>query len=133
MSQADLDALRDGYEAFNRRDLDGLIEFFDADSSWIPSSSVWGAGGAYHGHEGVAQLLADLERDWERFEALPREFREIDDLILVLGQVEAVAKGGGRQVASQTAWIWQMRDGKALLLQAYSDPEQALAALALSE
>src|SRR5436190_4616360 len=133
MSQADLDALRDGYEAFNRRDLDGLVRFFDPDSSWIPSSSVWGAGGAYHGHAGVAQLLDDLDRDWERFEAQPREFREIDDLILVLGQVNAVAKGGGQPVASETAWIWQMREGKALLRQAYSDPRQALDALGLQE
>jgi ketosteroid isomerase-like protein len=31
------------------------------------------------------------------------------------------------------AWIWQMREGKALLLQAYSDPQQALDALGLSD
>jgi uncharacterized protein len=133
MSQSDVDSLRRGYEAFNRRDIEGLLTFFDPDATWIPSSSAWGAGRAYHGHEGVVRLFEELERDWEEFQSLPQEFRQVGDLILVLGDVRAIPKGGGREIRSPTAWIWEMRDGKALRLQAYTDPRRALEALGVRE
>jgi ketosteroid isomerase-like protein len=133
VSGSDVDSLRRGYEAFNRRDTDGLLGFFDPDATWIPSSSAWGAGRAYRGHEGVARLFEDLERDWQEFEALPHEFRQVGDLILVLGRVRAIPKGGGEEIRSPTAWIWEMRGGKALRLQAYTDPRRALEALGVGE
>jgi ketosteroid isomerase-like protein len=74
-----------------------------------------------------------LERDWQEFQSLPQEFREVGDLILVLGYVRAIPKDGGREIRSPTAWIWEMRDGKALRLQAYTDPRRALEALGIGE
>jgi ketosteroid isomerase-like protein len=133
MSESDLDLLRRGYEAFNRRDVEGLLTFFDPDATWIPSPSAWGAGRTYHGHEGVARLLEELERDWQEFQSIPEEFRQVGDLILVLGQVRATPKNGGREIRSPTAWIWEMRNGKALRLQAYTDPRRALEALGVPE
>jgi ketosteroid isomerase-like protein len=129
----DVDSLRRGYEAFNRRDIDGLLAFFDSDATWIPSPSAWSAGRVYHGHEGVVRLLEDLERDWQEFESLPEDFRQVGDLILVLGHVRAIPKDGGPEIRSPTAWIWEMRDGKALRLQAYTDPRRALDALGVLE
>jgi uncharacterized protein len=133
VSKSDLDVLRRGYEAFNRRDLEGLLEFFDRDSTWIPSPSAWGAGRVYQGHEGVAQLLADMELEWQEFEAVPEEFRQVGDFVLALGYVRAVPNGGDHEIRSATAWIWEMRDGKCLRLQAYTDPARALEALGLKE
>jgi hypothetical protein len=133
VSGRDVDSLRRGYEAFNRRDMKALLAFFDPDATWIPSSSAWGAGRTYRGHEGVAQLFEDVERDWEEFEAHPQEFRQVGDLILVLGRVHAIPKGGGREIRAPTAWIWEMRDGKGLRLQAYTDPRRALEALGVRE
>jgi ketosteroid isomerase-like protein len=133
VSEADFEALRRGYEAFNQRDLDGLVELFDPDAVWIPSSSVWGAGNAYRGHEGVRRLLDDVAHDWKVFEARPQQYRQVGDLILVLGEVRAVPRSGGHEINSTTGWIWELREGKALRLQAYTDPERALEALGVSE
>jgi ketosteroid isomerase-like protein len=133
VSRADIEVLRRAYEAFNRRDLDALTGFFDPEAYWVPSPSVWGAGKTYHGHEGLAELLAELASDWRAFESRPEEFREVGDLILVLGRVHAVPAEGDREIDSPTAWIWEMRNGKALLLQAYADPAKAFEALGLNE
>jgi hypothetical protein len=132
VSQADVEALRLAYEAFNRRDLDELTRFFDPDSYWVPSPSVWGAGKTYHGHEGLAELLRDLGSEWRVFQSHPEEFREVGDHILVLGRVHAQRAPDGREFDSPTAWIWEMRDGRALRLQAYADPAKALEALGLA-
>ena len=133
MSEAEFDVLRRAYEAFNRRDREALVEFFDPEAVWIPSSSAWGAGTAYRGHEGVRRLLDDVARDWQEFESEPREFRQVGEHILVLGRVRAVPRRGGREIHSDTAWIWEMRDGKGLRLQAYTDPARAMEALGLRE
>jgi ketosteroid isomerase-like protein len=133
VSQSDVDSLRRGYEAFNRRDIEGLLTFFDPDATWIPSSSAWGAGRAYHGHEGVVRLFEELKRDWQEFQSVPQEFRQVGDLILVLGYVWAIPKDGGKEIRSPTAWIWEMRDSKALRLQAYTDPRRAFEALGVPE
>jgi ketosteroid isomerase-like protein len=133
MSDADFDVLRAAYEAFNRRDREGMVAFFDPDAVWIPISSAWGAGAAYRGAEGVGELLDDMARDWQEFEAEPQQFRQVGDLILVLGVVHAVPKQGGEEIRSETAWIWEMRDGRGLRLQAYPEPARALEALGLAE
>jgi uncharacterized protein len=129
----DVDSLRRGYEAFNHRDLEGLVTLFDPDATWIPSASAWGAGQVYHGHDGIARLFEELERDWQEFQSIPEEFREVGDFILTLGYVQATPKEGGHEIRSPTAWIWEMRDGKALRLQAYTDPGRALEALGVPE
>jgi uncharacterized protein len=133
MSQDDIEALRHAYEAFNRRDLDELSRFFDSDAYWVPSASVWGAGKTYHGHEGLAELFRDLGSEWRSFESYPEDFREAGDHILVLGRIRAERSSDGRQIDSDTAWIWEMRDGRALRLQAYSDPAKAFEALGLAD
>ena len=133
MSDADIEVLRHAYEAFNRRDLDALTRFFDPDAYWVPSSSLWGSGKTYHGHDGLAELLQDLAADWDRFDTQPRQFREVGDHILVLGTVHARRLNDQRDFNSPTAWIWEMRSGKALRLQAYTDPAKALEALGLKE
>ena len=133
MTEADIEALRDAYEAFNARDLDRLTGFFDPDAYWVPTASVWGVGKTYHGHEGLAELLRDLASDWRLFESYPEDFREVGDHILVLGRVRARRAADEHEFDSPTAWIWEMRDGRALRLQAYSDPAKALEALGLPE
>jgi ketosteroid isomerase-like protein len=129
MSERDVELLRQAYQAFNRRDLGALLDFFDPDAYWVPAPSAWRNGYAYHGPEGVRQLLTDLAADWDEFSAEPEEFREIDDLIFVSGRVHAVTKGGGEKIDSPTAWVWEMRNGKAIRLQAYTDPQKAREAL----
>ena len=132
MSEADVELLRRGYQAFNRRDMAGLMAFLHPEAVWIPSPSAWGAGRAYHGHDGVASLLEDLAREWEEFEVEPDEFRQVGDLVLVLGTVRARAKGG-KEIRAATAWIWELREGRALRLQAYTDQSRALEALGVPE
>lgn len=129
MSSRDVELLRQAYEAFNRRDLKALNDFFDPDAYWVPATSAWGDGRVYHGTEGVGQLLDDLASDWDEFSAEPEEFREVDDLIFVSGRIHAVTKGGGRTIDSATGWVWEMRDGRAIRLQAYTDPQRAREAL----
>jgi ketosteroid isomerase-like protein len=127
-SESDVAVLRSAYAAFNERDAEAFVACFDADAYWLPTVGAWGEGRHYQGHGGVRQVLVDVVNDWREFVAEPTEFRQVGDLTLVLGRVRAVSHAG-RSIDAPAAWVWEMRDGKVLRLQAYSDPAQAREAL----
>jgi hypothetical protein len=60
----------------------------------------------------------------------PERFIDLDGRILVWGKVLLRSKGGGR-VEGTLTHLWTMREGKAIMLQIYGDPQRALQAAGL--
>jgi ketosteroid isomerase-like protein len=127
-SQAEL--ARQGVEAYNRGDLEALVERADPEITMVPVRALL-EGGEYRGHEGIRRFLADMEEDWERREIVVDEIRELDDGVLVLGTFKAVGRSGN-EVSQPVAWHTRYRDGKLLRLVAYTDQETALRRLGRS-
>jgi ketosteroid isomerase-like protein len=123
-----IEGLREGVEAFNRRDVDGAMAPLDPDVELVPLRAVL-EGGSYHGAEGLRKLLEDLGDDWERFNLRADEFLPIgNDRVLVMGNVRARGKASGVEVDYAAAWLCYLRAGKVVRVRFYSDREQALAA-----
>src|SRR6188472_3243434 len=111
MSQENVERVRQGFEAFNRRDTNGLLEKLDVDVEWVPVRSTL-EGTVYRGHKGVLQNLAETVEDWEWVRMDPQDLRDLGDRIVVLGRIAAQAKGGpATEVAA--AWLIKLRDDKA--------------------
>lgn len=127
-SQAEI--ARQGVEAYNRGDVEALIELSDPEITMVPVRALL-EGGEYRGHEGVRRFLADMEEDWERREILVDEVRELDDGVLVLGTFTAVGRSGN-EVSQPIAWHSRFREGKLLRMVAYTDQETALRRLGRS-
>ena len=62
-------------------------------------------GGPYRGREGVEKWVADIRDNWEELQALPQEFRDLGDRVLVLGRLRARGKGSGAPVDTPFASI----------------------------
>lgn len=61
----------------------------------------------YHGHEGVAEYIADVSRVWEELELDAVDFHELESgEILVYGRVRA--RRGSMRVDSANAWLWRL-------------------------
>jgi ketosteroid isomerase-like protein len=127
-SQAEI--ARQGVEAYNRGDVEALIELSDPEITMVPVRALL-EGGEYRGHEGVRRFLADMEEDWERREILVDEVRDLDDGVLVLGTFTAVGRSGN-EVSQPIAWHSRFREGKLLRMVAYTDQETALRRLGRS-
>ena len=127
-SQAEL--ARQEVEAYNRGDLEALVERADPEITMVPVRALL-EGGEYRGHEGIRRFLADMDEDWERREILIDEVRELDDGVLVLGTFKAVGRSGN-EVSQPVAWHTRYREGKLLRLVAYTDQETALRRLGRS-
>ena len=120
--------LRQGIDAFNRRDVDGAMAPLDPDVELVPLRAVL-EGGSYHGVEGLRRLLEDVGDDWEQFHLRADEFVPIGrDRVLVMGHVQARAKTSGVELDYGAAWLCYLRGGKVIRVRFYSDREEALTA-----
>ena len=132
MSEADVESVKRGVEAYNRGDVEGVLEGADPEVIAVPVRSLL-EGGEYSGHDGLRKFLADMEEDWESREVELTDVRDLGDRVLVLGNFHAVGKASGSEVRQPVAWVCEMRNAKLLRLNAFSDQEAALAEVGLSE
>jgi ketosteroid isomerase-like protein len=140
MSQENVELVRRAFEVFNRTyaagtpDLSELLDFLDPDIEWVPIMAIL-EGTTYHGHEGMRQWIEEVKRDWVAFEPRPEEFRDLgDDRILALGAWRAQGRGGDALLdIPQAAWLIQIRNGKIVRLQTFTERKKALEAAGLSE
>ncbi len=73
MSEAQIDILRAGYEAFNRRDWAGMFQAAAPDFEMITAARVTNPG-TYHGTDAAMQVMEDLFEPFEEVSAEPEEF-----------------------------------------------------------
>lgn len=137
MSQEDVEAARRATEAFNRTfagGTDDFYEFLDPEIEWAPIT-VFLDGATYRGLDRVRQWVDDLRRDWETYEAIWDEVRDIGGgRVLAFGSWRARGRRSGLETGFQhAAWLIQLRDGKELRMQTFIDRNKALEAAELQE
>lgn len=71
--------------------------------------------------EGVFQRIG---ADVENFAALPERFVDGGDTVVVEGRYRGKMKATGTPVDAQFAHVWQLRDGKVVRFQQYTDTKQ---------
>jgi ketosteroid isomerase-like protein len=70
-------------DAFNERDIDGLLEFVDPEVEWRPPSELPGST-VYRGRAGVRQAVADMLDAFGDLRAEPERFIDADDRVIAL-------------------------------------------------
>jgi ketosteroid isomerase-like protein len=132
MSQQNVDVMRRGIDAWNRSDRDGWLAVFAPEAEWH-TTGRFADRGAYHGREQLAGYWAEFREDIEELSSSISEIRAIGDKVFVA----ATATGRGkRSKAGFEVPVWfvtTFRDGLAVRVETYDDPEQALEAAGLSE
>ena len=134
MSRDKVDVARRATDAFNRRDFDGAFaELGTPDFEWYPAiTRALDGGGGYRGREGVEKYAADIRENWEELQALPEEFRDLGDRVLVLGRMKGRGKGSGVPVDSPWGGIFDFRGGRISGIRTFLDHDEALRAAGLS-
>ena len=137
-----VDVLRGVYEAFNRRDIEGLLDGFDPEIEIEETADLGYAAlllrvlgprfvvlsGGYHGHEEVRGLFETVWGISEWFLAEPEEFVEAKEQVIAVLRLSARAKSSGQEGEGRTAHLWTMKGGKATHLQVFADKADALEA-----
>jgi uncharacterized protein len=131
MSEANVDVLRRGYEAFNRGDIETVMGLLDPNVEWKePDVEGLPQRGTHHGAEDVASnVFGAIVGNWDGFQAVPEEFLDAGDRVVVLGQFQGTGKASGRTLDATFAHVWTLRGGKAVHFRAYADTANVLHSL----
>jgi ketosteroid isomerase-like protein len=135
MSRDNVETYKRAVAAINRRDVEALLEALDRDVEWHPGllSSLLGGATVYRGHDGVRDLMRDLYAAFTEFHVEVSEIRALDDRIVEIGRIRGRGTESGADAESPSANLVQFKEGKAILVRTYLDPQQALEAAGLRE
>jgi ketosteroid isomerase-like protein len=131
MSQENVEIVRRSFDAFNARDVDGLLRLCAEDCEWLPLRAQL-EGIVYRRHQGVRQFVSDMDEDWEAFRIDPMEFHDRQERVAVIGRVTALGQSGV-EIDSIAGFVFELQQGRIRRVISHSDPEVALEAAGLSE
>jgi ketosteroid isomerase-like protein len=116
--------MRRGYEAFNRGDVDAMLELIDPDVAMFetPESPERVE---QHSHQGVIDYLKSVREVFEVWRLEPISFTENGDKLLVELHQHARGKGSGLEIDGRIFHVWTIRDDKGTRIEAYTDPSTA--------
>jgi len=123
--------VRRSYEAFARGDMDGVVADMDEAIEWYQAQGL-PHGGIYRGIEEVRSNVFDpLDRDWwSAFSAVPDEFLDAGDEVIVLGRYRGTAKKTGKALDVPFVHVWSLRGGRAWRFRQFLDTAGWVEALA---
>jgi ketosteroid isomerase-like protein len=134
MSQENMEIVRRGIDAYNRFDLDGLLE------NWAPDAVVdWSRSRGFDA--GVFRGQDAIRAHWQRLLAAFDEVRielvepieEVEEGLLVVENLGYLRGRDGIEVQTRSAWLLTIRDGQMASFTLYQTKQEALEAAGLKE
>jgi|SRR5215211_2101479 len=111
---AEVALVRTLFDAFARRDIDGMLQHVadDCELEAPGTAERVGRREPYRGIDGLRQFFADADRVWEELTLFADDIRAAADGVVVFGHVEA--RHAGEVLRRRAVWLWELHDGKAV-------------------
>jgi len=117
-------------EAFNKRDVDGIVALCDPQIELNSAVTV----SVYHGHDGVRRWHRDLaEAFGDDFWIEPNAYYDLGEHTLTQHVLHGRGRQSGVDVAEPFAHVHRWRNGLTIHFKAYTGREDALSDLGVSE
>jgi uncharacterized protein len=120
---SNVELIRAVYAAFAAGDIPGVLSRLAPDMEWNEAENfAYSDGNPYRGHDAILSgVFARLGGEWDGFAALPEEFLDAGETVVVLGRYRGTYKATGGSLDAQMVHVWRIRDGKAAAFQQYTD------------
>jgi ketosteroid isomerase-like protein len=134
MSQENVEIVRRSTDAYNRRDLDRMLENWAQDAVLDWSNARAFDAGVYRGHGEIRAFTEEFLATWDevRFEIVDGPV-ELGDGLLITENVAYLRGRDGIEVQARSAWLITIRDGEQTSLTLYQTKREALEAARLRE
>jgi ketosteroid isomerase-like protein len=131
MSQENVEVVRNGIAAWNRRDAQLWLTYAAPEIEWVPAGPAAVEQDIYNGYDEVAGGLAAVWDTWEVFEFGESEVRDLGDSVLWLGHVNM--RGGTSRVELDQEFALHslLGEGKFIRVQAFLSWREAIEAAGL--
>jgi ketosteroid isomerase-like protein len=140
MSQENVDTFKRGLDAYNRRDLDALLEELDPEVEWHPALAalLGGERTVFHGHQGVRESIQEEDEALSVYQLEVSKIRDLGNRVLATGRIRARGRGSGAEIESPFYVLSESKGTKgkgtrAIRLSTYFDRNEALEAAGLRE
>jgi ketosteroid isomerase-like protein len=125
VADEDYEVVRRAWAAFSQVDEDGALAELHPEIEVEPFGAAM-EGKSYRGYEEVlGWWRGEILATWERFEVFPERFLRVGDKLLVTGRWNARGLESGVELDIPASWVVEVRDGKIVYWQTYTDPAQA--------
>jgi ketosteroid isomerase-like protein len=132
MSQENVEIVGRIYEAFQSGDLDRVTQLVSPDIELRGTSGGLSEGSVARGIAAVREMFEGWDEEvWEEIRLSPQEFIDAGDQVVVLQHELRRGRGSGVEVESETAVLFELRDGRVIRMQGFMNPDEALAAAGL--
>ena len=131
MSQENVDKAREFIEAYNRRDYDAAVAWFDSEIEWVLPDDMRADSG--RGPTQARRFWEGLDETFDDLQLLPQEFVEGRDCVATRLRHYGRGKRSGLEMDEELYHqVATFRDGKIVRMEYFADWSDALAAAGLS-
>lgn len=128
MSEENLQIARRAYDAWNRGDVDAVLELCHPEFEYHASGVIPGLDSVYRGREGFRKFERDFRATWESLTIEIERLEDHGEQVVLLGTFEAHGRDG-LTARRPMANVVTIRGGAAVRIDAYAEWDQALEAI----
>jgi uncharacterized protein len=130
ISEHNMELVRQSYEAFERRDLDGLLDRFPPDIEVHDPPEIADAA-VHRGREAIKRDWQHTFEAFEDFHVEVEDHHEAGDDLVVFVRYSGRGSASGARVDAELAHVWTFKDGTPIRLRQFLDRAAALEAAGL--
>jgi ketosteroid isomerase-like protein len=114
----EIEVVKAVYDAFARRDRDGIAALLsdDCELHLEGTARLAGRDAPYRGRAGVNEYLDDVDRLWEELVLHADDFRAVPGSVIVMGHI--TGRRQGLEVRRSSVWTWKVAGGRATSVKA---------------
>jgi ketosteroid isomerase-like protein len=129
MAEGNAEIVRRVIDLWNRRDIEGALQWTDENFEMDWSNSIGPLKGVYQGHGEVIGMWKAFLDAWDELSWDVQELIELeDDRVIVVNNVHMRGKGSGVDVDATGVQMWTFGDGKLTRVKLFQTKEEALEA-----
>jgi ketosteroid isomerase-like protein len=132
MSLENVEIVKRGISAYNRRDIGAVYEMATPDFQWVPALVTGFEGKGLRGREEMESYFSEVEETWENYHLVIDEFRDLGDRVVAFGRIEGRGRGSGLLIDTPWACVFEFHNGRMSHARAYLDHDEALRAIGLA-
>jgi ketosteroid isomerase-like protein len=133
MSQANVEIVREGFEAFNSRDMRRILALAHPDFEAIVPPELSAEPDTYRGHDGIRRYFQSFQDAMDEIRFQPERFWCAGESVVTVVRVTAKGRQTAIPVEQRIAQVWTIRDGKAIRVRTHASLSEALEAVGLSD
>jgi ketosteroid isomerase-like protein len=129
MSRQNVESVQSAILAFNRQDLEFMLDWLAPDVEMHVSDAFVDEPQTIHGHDGFRAFLTALGEIFETFSVEPEEFVDADDRVLAIVRAGGIGRQSGVETYGRFGHVWTLRDLQGQRFTEYKDVDEALEAV----